>query len=113
MAIHSPARIYSLHQKGGGVARFASRKVIVKNRTMSEQQARRVVEALNEGKTIANITKSGTPSYILNHTALCLFRQKHPKFDRLVVTPIFRERQNTSCRGVCPPGSNYKGACYR
>jgi len=55
------------------------------NRTMSEQQARRVVEALNEGKTIANITKSGSPSYILNHRALLLFRQKHPKFERLVL----------------------------
>jgi hypothetical protein len=52
---------------------------------MSEQQARRVVEALHEGKTIANITKSGSPSYILNHRALLLFRQKHPKFERLVV----------------------------
>jgi len=52
---------------------------------MSEQQARRVVEALNEGKTIANITKSGSPSYILNHRALLLFRQKHPKFERLVL----------------------------
>jgi hypothetical protein len=55
------------------------------NRTMSEPQARRVVEALNEGKTIANMTKSGTPSYILNHRALLLFRRKYPKFDRLVV----------------------------
>ena len=45
------------------------------NRTMSEQQARRVVEALNEGKTIANITNGGSPSYILNHRALLLFRQ--------------------------------------
>ena len=55
------------------------------NRSMSEQQARRVVEALNDGKTIANITGAGKPSYILNHRALLLFRQKHPKFDRLVV----------------------------
>jgi len=55
------------------------------NRTMSEQQARRVVEALNEGKTIANITNGGSPSYILNHRALLLFRQKHPKFERLVL----------------------------
>jgi hypothetical protein len=52
---------------------------------MSEQQARLVVEALNEGKTIANITKSSSSSYILNHRALLLFRQKHPKFDRFVV----------------------------
>src|SRR5713226_3555530 len=54
-------------------------------RRMSEQQARRVVEALNDGKTIANITAAGKPSYILNHRALLLFRQKHPKFDRIVV----------------------------
>jgi hypothetical protein len=55
------------------------------NRTMSEQQARRVVEALYDGKTIADIVRAGTPTYILNHRALLLFRQKHPKFDRLVV----------------------------
>ena len=54
-------------------------------RRMSEQQARRVVEALNDGKTIANITAAGKPSYIVNHRALLLFRQKHPKFDRIVV----------------------------
>jgi hypothetical protein len=54
-------------------------------RRTSEQQARRVVEALNDGKTIANITAAGKPSYILNHRALLLFRQKHPKFDRIVV----------------------------
>ena len=53
-------------------------------RRMSEEQARRVVEALSEGRTIAQITKSG-PSYILNATALLLFRKKHPKFDRLVM----------------------------
>jgi hypothetical protein len=53
-------------------------------RRMSEQQARRVVEALNEGMTIAQITKTG-PFYILNATALLLFRRKHPKFDRLVM----------------------------
>jgi hypothetical protein len=53
-------------------------------RRMSEDQARKVVEALNEGKTIANVTASG-PSYILSHRALLLFRQKHPKFERLVL----------------------------
>jgi hypothetical protein len=53
-------------------------------RRMSEQQARRVVEALNEGRTIAQITKTG-PSYILNATALLLFRRKNPKFDRFVM----------------------------
>ena len=53
-------------------------------RRVSEQQARRVVEALNEGKTISNITKTGQ-SYIVNHRALLLFRQKHPTFDRFVV----------------------------
>jgi hypothetical protein len=52
---------------------------------MSEAQARKVVEALNDGKTISNITGAGKPSYILNHRALLLFRRKHPKFDRLVV----------------------------
>jgi hypothetical protein len=51
---------------------------------MSEDQARRVVEALKGGKTIAEITKSGT-SYILNNRALLLFRQKHPTFDRFVI----------------------------
>jgi hypothetical protein len=57
-----------------------------RERRVSEQQARRVVEALNEGKTISNITKSGTQFYILNHRALFLFRQKHPKFDQFVVS---------------------------
>jgi hypothetical protein len=52
------------------------------NRTMSEDQARR---ALREGKTIANITSAGKPSYILKHRALLLFRRKHPKFERLVL----------------------------
>jgi hypothetical protein len=52
---------------------------------MSGQQARRVIEALHEGKTISNITKSSSSTYILNHRALLLFRQKHPKFERLVV----------------------------
>jgi hypothetical protein len=51
---------------------------------MSEEQARRVVEAVNEGRTIAQITKTG-PSYILNATAPLLFRRKHPKFDRFVM----------------------------
>jgi hypothetical protein len=55
------------------------------NRRMTEQQGRMVVAALNEGKTIANITKAGTPDYILNHRALLLFRQKHPKFERFVL----------------------------
>jgi hypothetical protein len=54
-------------------------------RRVSEQQAMLVVEALNDGKTISNITKPGTNTYILNHRALLLFRQKHPKFDRFVV----------------------------
>jgi hypothetical protein len=52
---------------------------------VSEQQARRVVEALHEGKTIADITGGGKPTYILNNRALLLFRRKHPKFERLVV----------------------------
>jgi hypothetical protein len=54
------------------------------NRTMSEQQARKVVEALNGGQTISNVCASG-PSYIINNTALLIFRRKHPKYDRLVV----------------------------
>ena len=53
-------------------------------RRMSEDQARRVVDALNDGKTIAQITKTG-PTYILASQALLLFRRKHPRFDRLVV----------------------------
>jgi hypothetical protein len=44
-----------------------------------------VVEALNAGKTIANITFAGKPTYIINNRALLLFRRKNPKFDRLVV----------------------------
>ena len=67
--------------------RICTDKSHAENRRMSEQQARRVVEALNEGKTISNITKSNSPFYILNHRALLLFRQKHPKFERLVVRP--------------------------
>lgn len=55
------------------------------NRTMTEEQARRVVESLQEGKTIANLTKAGKPTYVVNNTALLLFRQKHPRYDRLVV----------------------------
>ena len=53
-------------------------------RRVSEDQARRVVESLNEGRTLRQITKSG-PSYVLNNTALLLFRKRHPKFDRLVL----------------------------
>jgi hypothetical protein len=54
-------------------------------RRTSEHQARGVVEALNQGMTIVQITKTG-PSYILNATAgTPLFRKKHPKFDRLVM----------------------------
>lgn len=65
--------------------RICTEKSHAENRRMSEQQARRVVEALHEGKTISNITKSSSPSYILNHRALLLFRQKHPKFERIVI----------------------------
>jgi hypothetical protein len=43
-----------------------------------------VVDALNEGRTLSQITKTG-PSYILNATALILFRKKHPRFDRLIM----------------------------
>jgi hypothetical protein len=53
-------------------------------RHVSEQQARQVVDALNEGMTLSQITKSG-PSYILNSTALLLFRKKHPMFDRFTL----------------------------
>jgi hypothetical protein len=55
------------------------------NRTMSEGQARRVIESLNAGGTIRSVTASGAPSYILNHRALLIFRLKNPKFDRFVV----------------------------
>jgi hypothetical protein len=55
------------------------------NRRMSEQQAREVVEALHEGKTIADITGGGRPTYIVNNRALLIFRRKHPKFERVVV----------------------------
>ena len=53
-------------------------------RRISEQQTRRVIDALNNGGTIAIVTRPG-PSYIVNHRALLLFRQKHPKLDRLVL----------------------------
>ncbi|MEH2534412.1 hypothetical protein V1277_006292 [Bradyrhizobium sp. AZCC 1588] len=61
-----------------------NKRLALSGRRVSEEQARRVVGALNEGRTIAEITKTG-PSYILNSRALLLFRQKHPKFDQLVV----------------------------
>jgi hypothetical protein len=70
--------------KGWRRCRICTEKNDAEDRRMSEQQARRVVEALHEGKTISNITKSG-PTYIVNHRALLLFRRRHPKYERLVV----------------------------
>jgi hypothetical protein len=64
---------------------ICTRKSESEDRKMSEQQARRVVEALREGATIATVTRSGSPTYVFNHRALLLFRRKHPKFERLVV----------------------------
>ncbi|OSJ16833.1 hypothetical protein BST63_10595 [Bradyrhizobium canariense] len=55
------------------------------NRTVNEDQARRVVEALNAGAIISQFTKANRPGYILNNRALTLFRRKHPKFDRFVL----------------------------
>lgn len=55
------------------------------NRTVNEDQARRVVEALNAGAIISQFTKANQPGYILNNRALTLFRRKHPKFDRFVL----------------------------
>ena len=74
-----------LHSKGWRCCRICDAKSHELNRRMSDQQARRVVDALNAGKTISNICKGGTDDYILNHRALLLFRQKHPKFDRFVI----------------------------
>jgi hypothetical protein len=54
-------------------------------RRMSEYQARRVVESLQQGETIATITTAGRPTYIVAHRALSIFRQKNPKFERLVL----------------------------
>jgi hypothetical protein len=54
-------------------------------RRMSEEQARRVVDALHNGQTISDITGAGKTTYILNHRALLLFRKKHPKYDRIVL----------------------------
>jgi hypothetical protein len=54
-------------------------------RRMSEDQTRRVIEALQEGKTIANITKAGSPFFFCNSRALFIFRRKHPKFERLLL----------------------------
>jgi hypothetical protein len=65
--------------------RICTDKSHAENRRMSEQQARRVVEALHEGKTIADITGAGKPTYIVNNRALLLFRRKHPKYERIVV----------------------------
>lgn len=73
------------HSKGWRCCRICDAKSHELNRRMSDQQARRVVDALNAGKTISNICKGGTDDYILNHRALLLFRQKHPKFDRFVI----------------------------
>jgi hypothetical protein len=53
-------------------------------RKMSEDQARRVVESLQQGETIATITTGGSPTYVVNHRALSIFRKKNPKFERLV-----------------------------
>lgn len=55
------------------------------NRTVNEDQARRVVEALNAGAIISQFTKANRPGYILNNRALTLFRRKNPKFDRFVL----------------------------
>lgn len=55
------------------------------NRTVNEDQARRVVEALNAGAIISQFTKANQPGYILNNRALTLFRRKNPKFDRFVL----------------------------
>lgn len=57
------------YTKEGRRCRICYNRSHNENRTMSEEQARRVVEALREGKTIANITSAGKPSYILNHRA--------------------------------------------
>jgi hypothetical protein len=46
------------------------------NRRMSEDQARRVVEALRQGETIATITTGGSPTYVVNNRALSIFRLK-------------------------------------
>ncbi len=73
-----------IHSKGWRCCRICDTKSHDENRRMSEEQARRVVDALQAGKTVANVTKSGTDDYILNHRALLLFRKKHPKYDRLV-----------------------------
>jgi len=69
----------------GRRCRICIEKSHAENRTISEEQARRVVESLNAGGTIRSVTASGTPSYILNHRALLFFRRKNPKFDRFVV----------------------------
>jgi hypothetical protein len=65
--------------------RICTDKSHAENRKVSEQQARNVVEALQEGKTIADITAGGKPTYLINNRALLLFRRKNPKFDRVVV----------------------------
>ena len=54
-------------------------------RRVSEVRARKIVEALNAGRTICEITGGGKPTYIINNRALLIFRRKNPKFDRLVV----------------------------
>jgi hypothetical protein len=55
-------------------------------RRMSEDQARKTIDALKAGAIISDVIKAGAPSYVITHRALQIFRDKNPKFDRLVAT---------------------------
>jgi hypothetical protein len=65
--------------------RTCMKKCSEEGRLFNEDQARRVVAQLHEGRTIAEMTKAGSSTYVVNHRALLLFRRKQPKFDRLVL----------------------------
>jgi hypothetical protein len=53
-------------------------------RRVSEDQARRAIEALKAGALLTEICRTGAPSYVVTQRALQIFRSKNPKFDHLV-----------------------------
>jgi hypothetical protein len=69
-------------------------------RRMSEVQARQTINALKEGAIVSDVIKAGTASYVITHRALQIFRQKNPKFDRLVATlsDANKEKRRTEAR---------------
>jgi hypothetical protein len=53
-------------------------------RRVSEDQARKTIEALKQGALLTEICRTGAPSYVVTQRALQIFRRKNPKFDHLV-----------------------------